>query len=113
MLWNLSGHLLPSKETEDEMIGWHHQLNRHEFEQVLERVKDREAWHTAVHGLAESGTIARACVQPLVGELRSHNPQGTAKKKKWIHRSAGGDGAATGHALEVQFRVTVQKELRL
>ena len=46
-----------------------------------ERVKDREAWHTAVHGLAESGTIARACVQPLVGELRSHNPQGTAKKK--------------------------------
>ena len=81
VLWNLSGHLLPSKETEDEMIGWHHQLNRHEFEQVLERVKDREAWHTAVHGLAGSGTIARACVQPLVGELRSHNPQGTAKKK--------------------------------
>ena len=21
--------------TEDEMIGWHHQLNRHEFEQTL------------------------------------------------------------------------------
>ena len=21
--------------TEDEMIGWHHQLNRHEFEQAL------------------------------------------------------------------------------
>ena len=22
--------------TEDEMVGWHHQLNRHEFEQTLE-----------------------------------------------------------------------------
>ena len=21
--------------TEDEMVGWHHQLNRHEFEQAL------------------------------------------------------------------------------
>ena len=21
-------------ETEDEMVGWHHQLNRHEFEQT-------------------------------------------------------------------------------
>ena len=21
--------------TEDEMVGWHHQLNRHEFEQTL------------------------------------------------------------------------------
>ena len=21
--------------TEDEMVGWHHQLNRHEFEQIL------------------------------------------------------------------------------
>ena len=25
--------------TEDEMVGWHHQLNRHEFEQAL-RVHD-------------------------------------------------------------------------
>ena len=24
--------------TEDEMVGWHHQLNGHEFEQVLEVV---------------------------------------------------------------------------
>ena len=23
--------------TEDEMVGWHHQLNRHEFEQALGR----------------------------------------------------------------------------
>ena len=29
--------------TEDEMDGWHHQLNGHEFDQVWEIVKDREA----------------------------------------------------------------------
>ena len=40
--------------TEDEMVGWHHRLNRHEFEQ--EMVKDREAWPAAVHGVAKSWT---------------------------------------------------------
>ena len=42
--------------TEDEMVGWHHQLNGHEFEQALEMVKDREAWHAVVHGVANSRT---------------------------------------------------------
>ena len=42
--------------TEDEMAGWHHQLNGHEFEQALEMVKDREAWHAVVHGVAKSRT---------------------------------------------------------
>ena len=28
--------------TEDEMVGWHHQLNGCEFEQAPEVVKDRE-----------------------------------------------------------------------
>ena len=42
--------------TEEEITGWHHPLNGHEFEQVLtqEMVKDREAWHDAVHGVAKS-----------------------------------------------------------
>ena len=40
--------------TEDKMVGWHHQLNGYEFEQLQEMVKDREAWHAAVHGVAES-----------------------------------------------------------
>ena len=39
--------------TEDEIVGWHHQLNRHEFEQPWEAVKDREAWRAAVHAVAE------------------------------------------------------------
>ena len=39
--------------TEDEMVGWHHQLNGHEFEQLWERVKDKEAWHAEVHGVSD------------------------------------------------------------
>ena len=40
--------------TEDEMVGWHHWLSGHEFEQALEKVKDREAWRAAVHAVANS-----------------------------------------------------------
>ena len=42
--------------TEDEMVGWHHQFNGHEFEQTWEIVKGREAWHAAVHGVAKGQT---------------------------------------------------------
>ena len=35
--------------TEDELVGWHHWLDGHEFEQTWETVKDREAWGAAVH----------------------------------------------------------------
>ena len=42
--------------TENEIVGWHHQLDGHEFEQALEMVVDREAWRAAVHGVAKSWT---------------------------------------------------------
>ena len=42
--------------TEDEIIGWHHQLNGHEFEHIPRLVTDRKAWHAALHGVAKSWT---------------------------------------------------------
>ena len=41
---------------EDEMVGWHHRLNVHEFEQLWVIVEDREAWRAAVRGVAKSQT---------------------------------------------------------
>ena len=36
--------------TEDEIVGWHHQLDGLESEQAPGLMLDREAWHAAVHG---------------------------------------------------------------
>ena len=40
---------------EDKMVGCHHRLNGHEFEQLWE-IKDRGAWRAAVHGVTKSRT---------------------------------------------------------
>ena len=40
--------------TEDEMVGWHHQLSGHEFSKLQEMLKDRETWCAAVHGVTKS-----------------------------------------------------------
>ena len=42
--------------TKDEMVGWHHWLNGHEFEQLWEMMKDREAWCAAVHRVTKTWT---------------------------------------------------------
>ena len=41
---------------EDEMVGWHHRLNGHEFEETPEvgDGQDRETWHATVYGVAKS-----------------------------------------------------------
>ena len=40
--------------TEDEIAGWHHQLDGCEFSELRELVMDREAWHAVIHGVAKS-----------------------------------------------------------
>ena len=42
--------------TEDEMVGWHHQLNEHGFAGLQQLVMEREAWRAAVYGVAKSRT---------------------------------------------------------
>ena len=42
---------------QDEMVGWHHCLNGHEFEQTQgDSERGREAWRTIVHGVAKNQT---------------------------------------------------------
>ena len=38
---------------QDEMVGWYHQLNGHEFEQTLEMRKHREGWCATAYEVTE------------------------------------------------------------
>ena len=38
------------------MVGWHHQLDGHEFEQAPGVGVNREAWHAAIPDVAKSQT---------------------------------------------------------
>ena len=41
---------------EDEIVGQHHQLNGHEFEEVPGDGEGQGTWHAAVHGVAKIQT---------------------------------------------------------
>ena len=40
--------------TEDELVGWRHQLKGHRSEQTPRDSEGQEAWRAAVHGVTES-----------------------------------------------------------
>ena len=61
-------------ETEDKVVGWHHWLIGHEFEQSLEDMKDSEAWHAVVHELTK--------IQTRLRELATEQQLIKLKKKK-------------------------------
>ena len=54
---------------EDEMARWHHWLDGHESEWILELVMDREAWHAAIHGVAKSRTWLSDWTELKMGKM--------------------------------------------
>ena len=57
---------------EDEIVGWHQQLDGHEFEQAP-GVGDREAWCAAVHGVTKSWTLLSNWTDWLTDDLTAMN----------------------------------------
>ena len=63
--------------TENEMVGWHHGLNGHEFRGLWKMVKDRKTWCAIVHGVAKSQTWLSHWTRDLLYTYhRSHTESG-------------------------------------
>ena len=72
------------KGTEDEMVGWHHQLDGCELKQVPELVMDRYVWCATVHGVAMSQTWLSDWTEGR-SKLWSHCLQNARNKRYFIN----------------------------
>ena len=54
--------------TKDKMVGWHHLLDM-SLSQLLEMLKDREAWRAAAHGVTKRTTEQEEARQEIQGGL--------------------------------------------
>ena len=92
--------------TKDEMVGWHHWLEGHEFDYALELVTDREAWRAAVHWVAKSWTRLSDWTDWLMdfpgGTVVKNLPAnvGDARDVGWILASGRSPGVENGNPLQ-------------
>ena len=52
------------RTTENEMVGWYHWLDGNSLSKLHDLVRDREAWHAAVHGVAKNQTRLSDWTEP-------------------------------------------------
>jgi len=69
--------------TDDEIVGWYHQLNRHEFEQASGDGEDREAWRAAVHGVTKSWTRKSDWTTTTIAVITGLEPR-NSRCTSWI-----------------------------
>ena len=55
------------------MVGWHHCLNGHEFEQALEDSERADPCHAAVHGLQRVDSLEKTL---LLGKIDGRRRRG-------------------------------------
>ena len=90
------------RAAEDEMVGWHHQLNGHELGQTPEDSEGQEAWCAAVHGVTKSQTQLSDCTtagsqhlshlssQSSVGHSARAGSAGlSVQLSQWAHQGCG------------------------
>ena len=85
--------------TEDEMVGWHHQPNGHEFEQASGDSEGREAWCAAVHGVANNWTWLSDWTTKMKNKIQIHH---SFIYKTILHRNK-------HHVVEIELKGDTRK----